>query len=561
MSSTIVTLTGDATALDRAFTIIQRAQDKTDAKFGDMKAVAKDYSKAFERDMAQAADATNKAWNESVRELRKMGPEGRAAAEAIEGHLRATGQAGRQSFESIISKIGEIDDAAAAAAQNARDELDKGTAGISDNVVEYAKAWLSVGAAVGVIKAGLAEVRAEQEKSLESLQGLAEPERRLAQIATSAQDLDQMLAQADQLSERFGMSREASRGLIFSARSEGFTGDIDTVARASRVVDTEAQAKLVGVLARQFGTGTSAAQNLSAVLTAAGGSAFNFETVGANVVKSAAAARASGADLPETLAANAQLANLIGDAAGDRVRAFASMASLDPELQGKGIMGAVDAISKMTDKQRLDVLGSGMEVNEAYRLLLENSKAVRESSEAIRADIAATAGGGGALSGALATVEGSTRFMTREQVARAQLSQEIATEARLSGDEAAFQAGLAGARAEAFRNGGGAMAGAFGSLAARGIRASTGDLLGGGTAAAVGGEIASMSDAELAASASPMGALLQFVGAVTRLGGRVGGGSGDPVVEELKGIRANTSPGPVFTGSSLQGPLQSAAQP
>jgi len=105
------------------------------------------------------------------------------------------------------------------------------------------------------------------------------------------------------------------------------------------------------------------------------------------------------------------------------------------------------------------------------------------------------------------------------------------------------------------------MAGAFGSLAARGIRATTGDLLGGGTAAAVGGEIASMSDAELAASASPMGAVMQFVGAMTRLGGRVGGGSGDPVVEELKGIRANTSPGPVFTGSSLQGPLQSAATP
>jgi hypothetical protein len=390
---------------------------------------------------------------------------------------------------------------------------------------------------------------------------LAEPERRLAQIATSAQDLDQMLAQADQLSERFGMSREASRGLIFSARSEGFTGDIDTVARASRVVDTESQAKLVGVLARQFGTGTSAAQNLSAVLTAAGGSAFNFETVGANVVKSAAAARASGADLPETLAANAQLANLIGDAAGDRVRAFASMASLDPELQGKGIMGAVDAISKMTDKQRLDVLGSGMEVNEAYRLLLENSKAVRESSEAIRADIAATAGGGGALSGALATVEGSNRFMTREAVARAQRSQEIATESRFSADEAAFQAGLAGARADAFRNNGGAMAGGFGSLAARTAR---GVGVGGATSAAIGGEIAGQSDSLLGAMAAfpPVGALL-YAGQTIRdvLSGPRGGGSGDPVVEELKGIRANTSPGPVFTGSSLQGPLQSAAQP
>jgi hypothetical protein len=383
----------------------------------------------------------------------------------------------------------------------------------------------------------------------------------LAQIATSASDLDAMLAQADQLSERFGMSREQSRGLIFSARSEGFTGDVDTVARASRVIDTEAQAKLVGVLSRQFGDATNTAQNLSAVLAAAGGSAFNFETVGANVIKSASAARASGADLPETLAANAQLANLIGDTAGDRVRAFASLASLNPLLQGRGIMGSAEALQAMPEAQRGKILGSGMEVNEAYRLLLENSKAIKDSAESIRADIAATGEGGGALAGALATVEGSSRFMSREAVARAQQSQQIAAEGRFSADEAAFQAQLASQRAEALRDGGGALSGAFGSMAARGLRASTGDLLGGGTAASVGGEIAQMSDLELVQSTSGTGAIMQAIMSITRLGARMGGGSGDPVVEELRGIRSNTSPGPVFRGSNLQAPVEAASAP
>ena len=575
MSSTIVTLTGDATALDRAFRIIQQAQDKADAKFRAMKDTAKASASEISQDMTAAGDTTAKVFNESIRELRRMGPEGRAAATAIEAHLRETGQAGRQSFESVIAKIGEIDDAAAAVARSAKAELDGAADGIKDdvddlddktgkiqaNVIEYAKAWLSVGAAVGVIRAGLAEVRAEQEKSLESLQGLADPERRLAQIATSASDLDAMLAQADQLSERFGMSREQSRGLIFSARSEGFTGDVDTVARASRVIDTDAQAKLVGVLSRQFGDSTNTAQNLSAVLAAAGGSAFNFETVGANVIKSASAARASGADLPETLAANAQLANLIGDTAGDRVRAFASLASLNPLLQGRGIMGSAEALQAMPEAQRGKILGSGMEVNEAYRLLLENSKAIKDSAESIRADIAATGEGGGALAGALATVEGSSRFMSREAVARAQQSQQIAAEGRFSADEAAFQAQLASQRAEALNNGGGALSGAFGSMAARGLRASTGDLLGGGTAASVGGEIAQMSDLELVGSTSGTGAILQAIMSITRLGARMGGGSGDPVVEELRGIRSNTSPGPVFRGSNLQAPVEAASAP
>jgi hypothetical protein len=105
------------------------------------------------------------------------------------------------------------------------------------------------------------------------------------------------------------------------------------------------------------------------------------------------------------------------------------------------------------------------------------------------------------------------------------------------------------------------LSGAFGSMAARGLRASTGDLLGGGTAASVGGEIAQMSDLELVGSTSGTGAILQAIMSITRLGARMGGGSGDPVVEELRGIRSNTSPGPVFRGSNLQSPVEAASAP
>jgi hypothetical protein len=54
---------------------------------------------------------------------------------------------------------------------------------------------------------------------------------------------------------------------------------------------------------------------------------------------------------------------------------------------------------------------------------------------------------------------------------------------------------------------------------------------------------------------------MQAIMSITRLGARMGGGSGDPVVEELRGIRSNTSPGPVFRGSNLQSPVEAASAP
>lgn len=566
MATTIVTLTGDEASLLRAFQKIQAAQEKTDQGFKKTKDTANDAASQIGRDMESAGKSTTEAFNASIRELRKMGPEGRAAAAEVEKHLRETGQAGRVSFAGVVGELAKLDEEAAKVANNAKKSFeDAGQAKSkvfgADAIAEvksFATQWLAVGSAIGLITSGLQTMRAEQTAALDSLMTQADPERRLAQVATSAADLDAMIAKADELSQTYGISRDQARGLMFSARSEGFEGDIDMIARASQVVDVTSQASLAGVLGRQFGgEGGSTDQRLSAVLAAAEKSAFNFETVGANVIKSASATRAAGSDMSETLATNAVMANLIGDTAGDRVKAFAALASLNPMLQGKGVMGAVGAIEQMPDDLRAKVLGQGQEVNEAYRLLLENRDSITEMTSAIRQDVIATAEGGGVLAGKIAIVEDSERFQARRDVNRAAAAREIAAEQSFGQDEAAFQAGQDNVRAGLTAAGGSQLFGVLGEWAGSGAR-----LLG-----ADAGEANSVTSMVGRQRLSPWMTENMDVDAFQRnLAAQRAAAAGTPelteqFLEELRGIRRNTSQAPVISGTALQSPVAAAAAP
>jgi hypothetical protein len=566
MAGTTVTLTGDEASLLRAFQKIQAAQQKTDEGFKKTKDTAQDSSRKIAEDMEAAGNATTMAFNGSLKELRKMGPEGRAAAAEVEKHLRATGQAGRKSFETVLAELGKLDDEAAKVAVNAKKSFEDtaqatdkvfGKSAI-DEVKQFATQWLSVGAAVGLLSSALQTMRQEQSASLDSLMGQADPERRLAQVAKSGQDLDAMIAKSDELATKYGIGRDQARGLMFSARSEGFEPDIEMIARASQVVDVTSQASLAGVLGRQFGgEGGSTEQRLSAVLAAAEQSAFNFETVGKNVIKSASATRAAGSDMAETLATNATMANLIGDTAGDRVKAFAALVSLKPDLAGKGVMGAVGALSQMDEATRRDALGGGMEVNEAYRLLLENKDSIQEMTATVRGDVAATGAGGGVLAGKIAIVEGSERFQARRDVASAQVSRTIAAENVFSAEESRFRAGQDLLRAEQIKSGSSQMFGFFGQKAGEAVRMANGSSESALTASEFIGR-QDMSKVFLGPILDPL--IKRSVRGFRDSFGPDSQGM-DAVVEKLEGIRQNTSQAPVITGAALQSPVAAAAAP
>jgi hypothetical protein len=312
------------------------------------------------------------------------------------------------------------------------------------------------------------------------------------------------------------------------------------------------------VLGRQFGgEGGSTEQRLSAVLAAAEQSAFNFETVGKNVIKSASATRAAGSDMAETLATNATMANLIGDTAGDRVKAFAALVSLKPDLAGKGVMGAVGALSQMDEATRRDALGGGMEVNEAYRLLLENKDSIQEMTATVRGDVAATGAGGGVLAGKIAIVEGSERFQARRDVASAQVSRTIAAENVFSAEESRFRAGQDLLRAEQIKSGSSQMFGFFGQKAGEAVRMANGSSESALTASEFIGR-QDMSKVFLGPILDPL--IKRSVRGFRDSFGPDSQGM-DAVVEKLEGIRQNTSQAPVITGAALQSPVAAAAAP
>lgn len=474
MATTIVTLTGDEASLLRAFQKIQAAQEKTDQGFKKTKDTANNAANQIGRDMIAAGDATNKAFNDSLRELKRMGPEGKAAAEQIERHLRESGRAGRQSFEQVLTTLGKLDDEAAKVGRNAARELKSAGKsgeqafgdGAAQKVKEFATAWLSVGAALGVVQSGMADVRAEQEAALGSLLGQADPERRLAQVATSGADLDALIAKGETISATTGMPRNDSKMLVFTARSEGFEADLDMIAANHSVLEGTSQAKLIGTLGKAFKSeGLSGEQRMSALLTAAGLSKFDAETVGKALEKSAVASTDAGADMAETMAVNAVMANVLGDPAGDRSNAFASFVNLNDKLKGKGFVGAVKTIRAMSDDERKKTLGGSMEVNQAFSVLDRNLAEVEQVTDAVRRDEIETAAGRGTLRQRRSVVESSPRFQARIAVLASANRKEIADEQALAAEEARFQSQQALARARATEQGGSQLMGAFGSAA------------------------------------------------------------------------------------------------
>jgi len=466
MGTVIVDLSGDESRLARAYDIAEKKDKSLRDSLAATGKVGQSANEQVIRSLDQTGDKGTKAMNLVLKELRKLGPEGKEAARAVEGRLREAGTHGRKSMDWIVSKLGEIDPAAAEAAQGAIEQFTQmsevveaklikaatpfdmlkkkasdmfGPGGI-ESIKGYAVAIGGVTAALQLAGAGFELLKEKQAAALGSLQSQESSEKRLAQIATSADDLDAMIAQADKISLQTGMDRERSRGLIFSARSEGFSEDVGQIARFGQVVDVESQGSLAGSLGRLFkGEGLSVEQRLSGVLAAAEQSAFDFETVGRSVKKSAAPASASGADLAETLAANATLANLIGESAGDRLKAFTSKAALSPDLQGQGIIGSVEALQQMPEEDRKKFLGESIELNEAYKLLSDNLPEVAKITAAVRKDLESSASGEGVLAKRTEIVEGSDRFQDRMNVARSEIAKQIAEESRFASGGASIK--------------------------------------------------------------------------------------------------------------------------
>jgi chromosome segregation ATPase len=117
---------------------------------------------------------------------------------------------------------------------------------LGSQLATLAAGYVSWTAILNVAGKALEFVRQETEKAKQSQDGLVDSRRRLAQVATSEDDLAAMLERADQAAMKFGVDRKKAQEVMFSARSEGFEQDYEMILQNSTVVCPNAAAGVAG---------------------------------------------------------------------------------------------------------------------------------------------------------------------------------------------------------------------------------------------------------------------------------------------------------------------------
>lgn len=397
MADANILITGDEKQFLQSLARAEAAEQKLEHRIDSVGAAGAKAGEQVGGSMEKAGRRGMSEFDKLLRELRKTGPEGRKQAAEIEKHLQHTGKQGRQSVGTIIDKLGDIDPEVRRVAKNAEGEFAKvGKAGQQAfgadavaSLAKFAAGWMSVNTVVGLAGEAMQRVREEQAKAFSSLDQQSDPNKRLLQVSTDAEDYQNLTGQADKLAMEYGISREEARGLMFSGRSEGFEQSAGFIASNAQVLDVASQATVAGQVPGLFQKeGLTAEEAINMGLTAAAESRLNFEEIARAMPGAAEGGAIAGASSGETFGALSVLAGRFksGDTAADRLKAFTSRVGLDEgnaemgreSLQGTGIVDAVQKLQAMNEEQRKDFLGDSQEVNAAYVILVEEFAKIQE---------------------------------------------------------------------------------------------------------------------------------------------------------------------------------------
>jgi hypothetical protein len=381
-------------------------------------------------------------------------------------HSRAVGQLAQQlaevanpteQYTQAVTKLngqlaaGEIDAGQyAEAVEQQKSALDDGTeAGEKHGTMvgDLGKKMLALGAGymsfqviLGQVKAALAYVNAETDKAIGSADKMTDPNKRLAQVATSSEDYDEMVQRADKLASQFGEQRDVVRNVSFSARSEGFEDALENIIKFSDVVAAESQATVAGQVPNLFGGEISADQGINATLVAAEASRLSFEEIARALPKVSEGAALQKASAAETMGVTSVMAGHFGsgDTAADRFKALATKLSINESTKGLGIIGGVEELQRQQsewqasggegDSPLKKFLGESAELNVAFGLLVERMPDVKQRIAEIETEID-TVGSGG--EGALARKHAQS-FDTSTETGRLNLAMEERRQAKIA---------------------------------------------------------------------------------------------------------------------------------
>jgi hypothetical protein len=291
----------------------------------------------------------------------------------------------------------------------------------------------SVGKAIEMATAAWELYSKARDDALRSQEGLSDPNRRLAQIATDADDLSNMQQRADAASIATGVSRDVAREVLFSAMSEGFADEFEDLLNFNQVVDPRSSAVVAGQVPALFGGQIKPLESVSLIEAVAKKSRLNFEQMATSMPAASEGAAILGATPEETASALSVLASRFksGETAADRLKAFGVAAGLDDRFKGKGFIETVSILESMPEDDRKDFLGKGAELNVAYETLKQDKGIITARTSEMQAERAAFAAGGGAIRDqqAIVTENPSANNLRRVEIAKNQA--EVARERQL----------------------------------------------------------------------------------------------------------------------------------
>lgn len=278
-------------------------------------------------------------------------------------------------------------------------------------------------AGVALLTKGLRAMVAESDRAKQRLTELADPTKLLQQIATSPADFLELQAKARALAKREGMTEEQALRTTYFAYSGMVGHELGTIGKASRFMQPQAAAELIGALSAKATFGEAAGtgeQIFSQVIKAARESAFSTEQMKQAAILSSSGAKQVGASLPEMLGVIAATSQAFAGAPERSATAMRAVASalakgieverVIPKQEALAREAAGETVSRRKTlagkeeyvlTEQVELAGQGLlaglqrlrtEFPEQYAEMIKREKQFRAGALAIEGDLAAIPG-------------------------------------------------------------------------------------------------------------------------------------------------------------------------
>lgn len=352
MASVTVVMSGDDARLEAAHRRLFDAQNKA----------LENYQKSINKSKEAQAQA------EADLALRKKAKE--AEAELTAAHRKAEAviksiQSPQERYNAKLAELAKLEkagvltsDQLTAARNKAKiqlvgenEELRKGNSLLSSAGEGIGKYIAGVGVASGaamVLSKAWDNIVTRQKEGVQALEQTKTADSNLLQISESSQQFRQLRSESDQLSMQTGVDRTAVREVMFQGVSEGFKDAVPEIIKANQVIPVKEAAGVAGQIPALFQGQLKAMEAVDLTLAAAKASRLDFAPLARALPSAAEGGAIAKASPEETLATLSVLASRFksGEAAADRIKAFAAVAGIDS--------GGKTAEQKKADADKLE---------------------------------------------------------------------------------------------------------------------------------------------------------------------------------------------------------------